>query len=783
MGDPSDPYLGKTLAREYTLRRNLGSGEIGMVYEAVNEDATRRVAVKVLHEDVAEAFGDDLLRWAKRAAQIKHKKIARILGATRIDGGPTFIVTEFVPGDTLMAVLKKNGPLEPDRVAELLFQLCSALAPIHKAGRPHANLKPENVFIEGSTTGTDVVTIVDVGSPVIFGAHHLSGERQIVGSPKYFSPEQASGESVGLPSDQFTLGVLGYLVLTGALPFFGATPDQLLAAIMQTEPLPITERNPNVPKVLADVVHRCLMKRPEDRFDNLRALAVELANIVKMARRNELSVQAVAQPPISAPSDSDRTVLFTAPVDIDIPDPEDEVEATENFDSVDGSVDLKVPQAILDSEGPQTQTDIDDQSSSTGPSIDSGDPLAAALAAASADLGGGSASDDSPALTSTDELIPETSAPSADSMPEESVDFDEDQTFTAATSALLDAISADTGGVDVSGGGLNLDDAFEETLGSLPAAPVEPVTTPSGSLLADDLISGIDEAISISQSRERPTDLRSEPVAPVASMADFGEVSSMTEQDKKSRLMSRALQAVRPENLSRPWMIVFLLCVLIISAMAFRIAQQESEAERQSEERVQLQQRLKLRAQQEARRKEQRQVYLVSDPSGAEVYIGTVLQGRTPMTVTIGQGAKKTYQFKLAGFQTLEHLIDSQSLPQDGKVLQQEIKLVKAVKPTQGDPSDKASAAAGENKPKASVVTIVVEKKEVVDSAAKTTNRATKGTAPNRAGKTAKKRQPKPRLKSGAKKRAKPASSRNRPKAKPRRKKKPRSDLDDNPFD
>ena len=120
-GDQSDPFLGKKLARDFILRRNLGSGEIGIVYEAVNEAGTRRVAIKVLHDDVAESFGADLLRWAKRAAQLRHKKVARILGANRIEDGPTFIVTEFVEGETLMALLKRNGPLDPAHAADILF--------------------------------------------------------------------------------------------------------------------------------------------------------------------------------------------------------------------------------------------------------------------------------------------------------------------------------------------------------------------------------------------------------------------------------------------------------------------------------------------------------------------------------------------------------------------------------------------------------------------------------------------------------------------------------------
>ena len=98
----------------------------------------------------------------------------------------------------------------------------------------------------------------------------LGREREVVGAAKYFSPEQATGQSVGLPSDQFTLGVIGYLLLTGALPFFGATPDQLLEAIVSGEPKPIRERAPQIPQLLADIVHKCLAKDPYERFGDPR---------------------------------------------------------------------------------------------------------------------------------------------------------------------------------------------------------------------------------------------------------------------------------------------------------------------------------------------------------------------------------------------------------------------------------------------------------------------------------------------------------------------------------
>ena len=158
-----------------------------------------------------------------------------------------------------------------------------------------------------------------------------------MGAAKYFSPEQATGQSVGLPSDQFTLGVIGYLLLTGALPFFGATPDQLLESIVSGDPKPIRERAPQIPQLLADIIHKCLAKDPYERFGDLRALATGLAKVIKSkaslvpTEPIERNVQESAAPTVMAhaidlsvdldasvdeSADPDRTMVLSVPAQI-----------------------------------------------------------------------------------------------------------------------------------------------------------------------------------------------------------------------------------------------------------------------------------------------------------------------------------------------------------------------------------------------------------------------------------------------------------------------------------
>ena len=163
-----DPFVGRQLGGRFTLEAIVGSGEIGMVYRGVDQRTNQSVAVKLVHPDVAATHGDELLRSASMVAQLRHAKIATVLAAAREPDATAYIVTEFVEGQTLKSMLEEIGPVGPRRTADILFQLCSALAPIHRAGRPHANLKPENVFLAAQEE-RDFVKIVDVGSAELFG--------------------------------------------------------------------------------------------------------------------------------------------------------------------------------------------------------------------------------------------------------------------------------------------------------------------------------------------------------------------------------------------------------------------------------------------------------------------------------------------------------------------------------------------------------------------------------------------------------------------------------------
>ena len=279
----SDPFIGRLVADRFSLHALLGSGDLGLVYRATDAQSGAEVAVKLIHPDVAATIGERLLRSAVAISQVRHPKLGAVISAAREPDGTLFVASEFIPGQTLKVLLERNGPLGPRRAADILFQLCSALAPIHRLGRPHANLKPENVFLSETNGQADFVQICDVGVPDLFGARKGPAGQVVIGSPKFFSPEQAQGQAATVHSDQFTLGIIAYQLLTGALPFFGATPDQLLAAISAGTPVPVSRRVPGVqlPPKLEETINRCLSKAPQARYADLRALATDVAAVIK----------------------------------------------------------------------------------------------------------------------------------------------------------------------------------------------------------------------------------------------------------------------------------------------------------------------------------------------------------------------------------------------------------------------------------------------------------------------------------------------------------------------
>jgi serine/threonine protein kinase/HAMP domain-containing protein len=270
----------RTLGR-YTIEGLLGEGAMAHVYRATDPGIGRDVAIKVLKPEcgrdpgVAERF----LREARAAGVLSHANIATIYEVGEDQGIP-YIVMELVEGQPLDQVLQAGGRMPYERVLKLGHQLADALGYAHRAGVVHRDVKPSNILLssDGKT-----VKLLDFGVARIGAFEHADDAAlartqvgQVIGTPRYMSPEQALGMPVEARSDLFSLGAVLYEMVTGKTAFSGTGLATLAIQIAQESPEPIERSAADCPPGLRFIIGKLLAKKPEARFDNGEALAQAL---------------------------------------------------------------------------------------------------------------------------------------------------------------------------------------------------------------------------------------------------------------------------------------------------------------------------------------------------------------------------------------------------------------------------------------------------------------------------------------------------------------------------
>lgn len=257
------------IAGRFRIECEIGTGGMGTVYRATQLGLERAVAVKIIKpefagdRDVAERF----LREARTMAKLRHAHAAMIFDAGNLPDGRHFIIMEFVEGTTLSEALAREGSFSPERAVKIAVEICDVLEEAHELGIIHRDLKPSNIMLNDRG-----VRVLDFGvakvlasSTEVTATHASTGSGQIVGTPRYMSPEQCLGQRVGARSDLYSLGVLLYEMLTGRPPFIDALPSAVLVKQATAPPPPLPQLRRDIPRPLAIAVHSLLAKRPEDR--------------------------------------------------------------------------------------------------------------------------------------------------------------------------------------------------------------------------------------------------------------------------------------------------------------------------------------------------------------------------------------------------------------------------------------------------------------------------------------------------------------------------------------
>jgi len=249
----------------YLLQDQLGQGGMGAVYLAVHETLRRKAAIKVLPPGGNKLSVERFLREARAAAALDHPNIVRTHDVGR-DGDIHFLVMEYVEGQTLDRLLTASGPLSTQRAVEYIAQAATGLQHAYEKGFIHRDIKPSNLIL--SKDGT--VKILDMGLARSFEKDDqltaLLDHDAVVGTADYISPEQAMNDpSVDIRTDIYSLGATFFAILTGRPPFDGPTASKLIQHQMKAPPS-LSQLDKTIPKVLAQVVAKMLMKKPEDRY-------------------------------------------------------------------------------------------------------------------------------------------------------------------------------------------------------------------------------------------------------------------------------------------------------------------------------------------------------------------------------------------------------------------------------------------------------------------------------------------------------------------------------------
>jgi serine/threonine-protein kinase len=267
---------------KYELRRELGRGAMGIVYEAFDPSIERIVALKTIRSDQLEsAEGQDVVgrfqREAKAAGRLNHPNIVSIYEFGE-DHGTSFIAMEFVSGRELKSYFENNERFPMADIVRVMSQLLDALEYSHQYGVVHRDIKPANIILLPDGR----VKIADFGIARIESSQYTQAGT-VLGTPAYMSPEQFMGQTVDGRSDIFSAGVVLYQFLTGERPFSG-TATTIMHKVLMEDPLPPSMLNVQAPKPFDAVIKKAMAKRPEDRFqtahefaDAIRAAAVDKA--------------------------------------------------------------------------------------------------------------------------------------------------------------------------------------------------------------------------------------------------------------------------------------------------------------------------------------------------------------------------------------------------------------------------------------------------------------------------------------------------------------------------
>lgn len=319
-GYESDRLIGRVIDGRYRIDARLGHGGMGVVYRATRLHIGDVVAIKVLREEllINPQSLERFHREAKAAALLKHPNVVTIHDFGTTEDRIAYLVMELLEGESLRALVHRQGALTQADAVEIACQICAGLDEAHRRNIVHRDLKPDNIILSNVTAGIHV-KVLDFGIAKLrdlqAGDGSLTESGTVLGTPRYMSPEQCLGEELDGRSDIYSLGIVLYEMLTGAAPFSSPSFGALIVQHVNHAPLPLRAINMTISPAIEAAVAGALEKRREDRPQSATAFADEL----KAALRSEAAISTIGGSPIELRSSGASPYAAETPLQATMP--------------------------------------------------------------------------------------------------------------------------------------------------------------------------------------------------------------------------------------------------------------------------------------------------------------------------------------------------------------------------------------------------------------------------------------------------------------------------------